>query len=230
MVRLLVADAPFDLPTIYLSSWLETLIAEARLIGTQVLRLQGPISEADLVSSIQSFQPEMVFIAGHGSPSVITTANLVPLLQACTNDQILSGRSVYYISCLTGQQLVPSTVSKNAVGAAGFTSEFTWVVAPWFTVDQDPYAKPFERLVVEPALELLKGNGYRGWYDRLQRVADEEENRWLQIDDPMAAQVVLYLRQNAGSATFVSATEEPPEGLDLSTLVLAGYVLKTLLG
>lgn len=232
MVRLLTVDAVWDLPTTYLGSWISSLVAEARLLGVQVLSLRGgEATESNLVGAISSFQPEYIFLGGHGSPSMITTANLIPLIKACTNDQILTGRSIYYISCLTGQQLVPSTVSKNAVGAAGFTTEFTWVISSPYIPDQDIYAQPFERLVVEPALELLKGNGYRGWYDSLQRVAREEESRWLQIDDPLSAQVVLYLRQNAGSATYVSATEAPPgAGLDISTLMIAGYVLKALLG
>lgn len=230
MTRLLTVDAPWDMPTVYLASWMDSLVAEARRIGVQVLSLRGyEVNESNLIGAIDSFQPEYVMLGGHGGPAVFTAANLVPLLVACQNDQILSGRSVYFISCLTGQQLVPSAVSKTAVGAAGFTSEFTWVISPPYIPDQDPYAKPFERLVVEPALELLRGRGYRGWYDRLQRVAREEEAAWNQSTDPLAAQVVLFLRQNAGSATFVSTTEGMPR-LDLPTLMIGGYILKALLG
>ena len=232
MVRLLTVDAPWDLPTVYLGSWMDSLVAEARLLGVQVMSLRGgEVTESNLVGALSSFQPDYIFLGGHGGPSVFTAANMVPLLQACQNDQILVNTRAYFISCLTGQQLVPSTVSKGALGAAGFTTEFTWVISEPYIPDQDPYAQPFERLIVEPSMELLKGRGYGGWYNSLQRVANEEENRWLQSDDPMAAQIVLYLRQNASSATFVSAEEEMPGAeLDIKTLMIAGYVLKALLG
>ena len=230
MSRLLTVDAPWDLPTVYLGSWMDSLVAEARRIGVQVLSLRGgEVTESNLVGALDSFQPDYVMLGGHGSPTMFTAANMVPLLEACHNDQMLRNTRAYFISCLTGLQLVPSAVRKGALGAAGFTTEFTWVISDPYIPDQDPYAKPFERLVVEPALELLQGKGYRGWYDRLQRVAREEESRWLQSDDPLAAQVVLYLRQNARSATFVSATEGMP-GFDLKTLVIGGYIIKALLG
>jgi len=229
MTRLLTVDAPFDLPTVYLGSWIDSLVAEARRIGVQVLSLRGgEVTESNLVGAITSFQPDYIFLGGHGGPAVFTAANMVPLLEACHNDQVLANTRIYFISCLTGQRLVPSTVSKGALGAAGFTTEFTWVVSEPYIPDHDPYAQPFERLVVEPALELLQGKGYRGWYDRLQRVAREEEAVWLRSDDPLAAQVVLFLRQNAGSATFVSATEGMP-GFGLGPLLVGGYLLKWLL-
>jgi len=226
----LTVDAAWDLPTVYLGSWIDSLVAEARRIGVQVLSLRGgEVTESNLIGAIASFQPDYIFLGGHGSPTVFTAANMVPLLEACHNDQILANTRAYFISCLTGQRLVPSTVSKGALGAAGFASEYVWVVNDPYIPDQDPYAKPFERLVVEPSLELLKGNGYRAWYDRLQRVAREEEAAWSQSTDPLAAQVVLFLRQNAGSATFVSATEEMP-GLGLGPMLVGGYLLKRLLG
>lgn len=230
MVRLLTVDAPWDLPTVYLGSWIDSLVAAARRIGVQVLSLRGgEVTESNLVGAIASFKPDYIFLGGHGSPTVFTAANLVPLLEACQNDQVLANTRAFFISCLTGQRLVPSAVSKGALGAAGFTTEFTWVVSDPYIPDRDPYAKPFERLVVEPSLELLQGRGFRGWYDRLQRVAREEEAAWLRSEDPLAAQVVLFLRQDAGSATFVSAEEGMP-GLGLPTLLIGGYLLKSLLG
>ena len=202
MVRLLTLDAPFDLPTTYLSAWMEKFIGEARLLGAEVLSLRGFVSEADLAGALQSFNPEIVVMGGHGNSNTFTTEGLVPLLIACTNDQVLSGRETLVFSCLTGNQLVPSIVSKSGLAAGGFTAEFVWVVDPSVPPSQDPFARPFERLFVEPSLELVKGNGFAGWYSKFQSVALEEERAWSQSTDPLAAQVVLSLIQDRRAATW----------------------------
>ena len=138
MVRLLTVDAPWDLPTVYLSAWMEKLIAEARLIGVEVLSLRGLISDVDLANAIDQFQPDILLMGGHGGPNVFTTENMQVLLVGCTNDQILTGRETLLFSCLTGQRLVPSIVSKGGVAAAGFTAEFVWVITPPYLPGEDP--------------------------------------------------------------------------------------------
>lgn len=140
-----------------------------------------------------------------------------------------NGKSVWSGNCLTGQVLVPSVVSKKGIAAAGFTAEYVWAVSPPYLPAQDVYARSFERMIVEPALEVLRTGSWGSWYSKLQSVAREEEAAWLGSEDPMASQVVLFIRQDKGSATFVSLEEDMP-GLDLKTLVIGGYILKTLLG
>ena len=203
MVRLLTVDAPWDLPTIYLSAWMEKLIAEARQLGVEVLSLRGFLTPEGLADAIEQFQPDKILMGGHGGPNVFTTENMQVLLVGCTNDQMLTGRETLLFSCLTGQQLVPSIVSKGGVAAAGFTAEFVWVVTPPYLPDEDAYAKPFERLFVEPMLEVLRGAGWSGWYDKLQSVAREEERVWSQSEDPLSAQIVLSLIQDRRAATWL---------------------------
>ena len=229
-LRVLTLDSPFDLPTTYLALWMSKIAEGARLMGHQVLSLRGgDATESNLIGAIDSFQPQYLYIGGHGGPDIITTTNLQPLIVACQNDQMLSGRQTFFISCLTGRVLVPSVVSKKGVAAAGFTAEYAWVVSPPYLPDQDIYAKPFERMIVEPALEVLRTGRWGSWYSKLQSVAREEEAAWLQSDDHLASQVVICIRQDKNAATFVSTEEEMP-GFDLKTLVVGGYLLKLLLG
>lgn len=206
---------------------------EARRLGHSVQQLvDGELTESNLYGAIKSYAPEYIVAGGHGNQNVFTGMNLVPLIVACTNDGILAGSQVLFASCLTGIGLVPSAVSKGALAAAGFTSEFTWVISPDYNPVTDPYSQPFGRLIVEPMIEVLKGRGWRVWYDTLRRIGEEEKAAWGQVtDDPLASQVVYFLDHDIRAATYVSATEEPPGGeLDILTLVIAGYVLKAILG
>lgn len=202
-IRLLVGDAPFDLPTRYLTNWLSKIVNRAREMGVQVLWLQGAeMTAGNIQRAMQEFSPDYIVLGGHGSDNVFTGLNMTPVFVGCVNDEILAGSETLFVSCLTGRQLVPSVVRKGGIAAAGFTAEYTWVISEPFNPETDPFAKPFERMIVEPVLEVLRGGGWTGWYNKLQSVADEEERRWGLIDDPLSPQVVLAIRQDRRAATW----------------------------
>ena len=228
--RLLAISSSYDLPTVYVSAWVNQIVEEARRLGHSVRQLVGgELTESNLRGTIDSYAPEYVVAGGHGNQNVFTGMSLQPLIVACTNDQMLSGSQVLFASCLTGVGLVPSVVSKGGLAAAGFTSEFTWVVSEPYDPVSDPYSRPFGRLIVEPMVEVLKGRGWKAWYNTLRRVGGEEKAAWGQVvDDPLASQVVYFLDHDIRSATFVSAEEEMP-GLGLGPLLVGGYLLKRLL-
>ena len=203
MARVLVMDAPFDLPTIYLASAMDKIVSGALNMGNEVMQIRGPPANFfNLIDGLQSFQPEFLFIGGHGNANVITTANLEPLLVACENDGSLQGLQSYLISCLSGIGLVPSIVRKGGLSSAGFTEEYAWVITPPFIPAEDPTWQPFERMLVEPALEAVRGGGAKGWYDKLQRVAAEEEPIWGNMTEAIASQVLLFIRQDRRAATW----------------------------
>ncbi len=196
-------DAPFDLPTIYLASAMDKIAVGASNMGNEVMQIRGPPANFfNLLDALNSFQPEFLFIGGHGNANVITTANLEPLLVACENDGSLEGLQSYLISCLSGIGLVPSIVRKGGLSSAGFTEEYAWVITPPFIPAEDPTWQPFERMIVEPALEAIWGGGAKGWYDKLQRVAAEEERIWGSMSEAIASQVLLFIRQDRRAATW----------------------------
>ena len=224
MARVLVFDSPFDLPTVYLASAMDKIAVGASNLGAQVVQIRGASANiGTLFEVLQSFRPEYVFIGGHGSSNLITTTNLEPLLVACQNDEIMAGLQSYFISCLSGIALVPSVVRKGGLSSAGFTEEYAWVITPPYDPSQDPTWRPFERLIVEPALEAVRGGGARGWYNKLQAVAMEEERIWGQSTEPIASQVLMFLRQDKRAATFTGAGGG--EGGGILPLVLLGALL-----
>lgn len=219
MVRVLVFDSPFDTPTRYLATAMNKIAAGAQRMGAEAMQIRGPPANFfTLVDALQSFQPELVFIGGHGSSNLIMTSALEPLLVACENDEVMAGVQSYFISCLSGIALVPSVVRKGGVASAGFTEEFAWVISPPFIPESDPTWQPFERLLVESALAAIRGGGARGWFNRLQAVAAEEERRWGAMTEPIASQVLMYLRQDKRAATWTG--EGGGEGGGILPIVL----------
>ena len=226
MSRVLALSSRFDLPTIYVSHWISKIVEEARRLGHSVFQLaDGELTESNLYGAIESFSPEYVVAGGHGSATTFTTMNLQPLIVACSNDEVLSGSQVLFASCLCGIELVPSVVSKKGLAAAGFTSEFTWVVSEPYDPSTDPYSQPFGRLIVEPMIEVLKGRGWKAWYDTLRKIGAEEKAAWGQVtDDPMASQIVYFLDHDIKAATYVAGGEVVGGGAGIDPMLLLGIL------
>lgn len=226
MSRLLALSSNYDLPTRYVSAWVGQIIEESRVLGHSVYHLaDGELTESNLYGALEQFMPELVVGGGHGSSSVFTTMNVQPLIVACTNDGVLAGMQIFFASCLCGVELVPSVVSKGGLAAAGFTSEFTWVISEPYDPASDPYSQPFRRMIVEPFMEVVRGGGWAGWYSRLRAVASEEIVSWGQVtDDALASQVIYCLQHNMNAATYMAEGEVVGGGAGLSPLVLLGLL------
>lgn len=182
----------------------DRLAYEAQALGHEVQHVKDyGLNPESYAYVMETYKPEYVFAVGHGGPNVFTGMNVSPLIVACTNDGLLSGSSIFLISCLTGIELVPSIVRKGGRAAAGFTSEFTWIVSDPYDPATDPYWKPFERMLVESSLEILRGKGWVQWYSTLQRVGREEEAKWGQSTDPQAPDIVYALRHDYQAATVM---------------------------
>jgi len=224
-------SSSFDLPTKYISSLADILEAEARAMGHEVQHLRDyALTPDNYVYAVESFKPDIVIGSGHGGPNVFTAMNVSPLIVACTNDGALAGSGVIFLSCLTGQVLAPSIVSKGGKAVAAFTSEFTWIVSDPYDPYSDPYWQPFQRMLLESTREVLKGNGWGAWYSTLQRVGREEEQRWGQSTDPQAPDIVYALRHDLGCATVLGSggsSSVTSEGL--SPIIILGLLTVALM-
>ena len=230
MARILLMSSSFDLPTKYISSLTDILEGEARGMGHEVQHLKDyGLTPESYAYAVESFRPDIVIGSGHGGPNVFTSMDVSPLIVGCTNDGLLAGSGVVFLSCLTGQALAPSIIRKGGRAVAAFTSEFTWIVSDPYNPSTDPYWAPFQRMLLESTREVLRGNGWGAWYSTLQRVGREEVARWGQSTDPQASDIVYALMHDLGCATVVgegagaSAGGESP-GL-LALIPLAALLL-----
>jgi len=162
MSRVLGVYAETDLPTRYASYWIQLIMNEARAAGHEVRGLTGSaVTTQGLLSSMEGYAPDLVLLGGHGSPNVFTGSGYQTVLQACLNDQMMAGSRALFVSCLTGQQLVPSMVRKGAVAAQGFVKEFTWMISGDGVPSTDPYAASFNRTLVESARVIMQGGSWQ---------------------------------------------------------------------
>jgi len=196
-----------DEPSAYASYWVSLILNEARAAGHDTRSLTGSADTAQgLLSALEGYKPDLVVFGGHGSPSEMTGSGYQVILKACENDQYMAGSRALFISCLTGQQLVPSMVRKGALAAQGFVKEFTWMISGGgVTPASDPYALSFTRTLVESARVIMNGGSWQDWYRTFTRVSDEEIQRWGGSSDPLAASVIQCLRSNRSAAVISGA-------------------------
>ena len=211
--RVLGVHCIVDEATIYASYWIQRMMQEAQAAGHEVRGLTGyAVTAQGLLSSMESYQPDLVLLGGHGSSTMFLGAGYQTVLLACTNDQMMAGSRALFVSCLTGLTLVPSMVRKGAIAAQGYVKEFTWMISGEGAPASDPYAASFTRTLVESARVIMRGGSWQDWYRKFLAVSDEEIQRWGQSSDPLAASVVQCLRSNRSAAVVSGAGTISEEG------------------
>jgi hypothetical protein len=147
-----------DLACKYGASWIGEGIAEATRRGYKVIDLyEGECTYDTLASVIASEKIDVAFMFGHGAPATFTGYNLNVVLQACQNDQIMSGTISHFLSCSVGQVLLPSMIGKTAISTIGYQVDFEFMVDTSSPVEQDPYAEPFKDVTVTIIKKILEG-------------------------------------------------------------------------
>lgn len=228
MVRVLVFRPKFDLATSYGYVWLAEVAKIAAGLGHTVYDLSGEEATKEaLLSALADYNPDLVIACSHGSPTLFSAQGGEIALTKCYNDEVMSKKQAYFVSCLVGQQLLPSMVEKDARTVAGYTSEFVWVVNSEYKDKplEDPYAFPFMRAVVEPCRRLLAGASWREWYDYTVALFNRGVSEWFESADPNAAQIVAGLEHDRDSLVVYGETAVAPS----PRFVVAGFPLLSLL-
>jgi hypothetical protein len=196
-----------DEATTYSDYWCQLEMAEFRSAGHQVQDIVGSGDNINaLTQALQNYDPDLVIFAGHGNGSIMTGAGIQPMIQACQNDQILAGRSVMFIACLTGLSLAGSIISKGGKAVQGFITELQFMTNSTGHPSSDPYAASFTRTLIESARVVAKGGSWSDWLSTFRRVSREEIAKWEQnTTDPFASSVVMCLNNNLSGACIHGA-------------------------
>lgn len=194
----------FDLATEYMHFWLGSVKSSVAGLGFQVLDSEGPYATPySFFETLKNYSPDVIIADGHGDPSSLTGQGLQEVLRACTNNQVLSGKTMCAVSCLTGQNLGPDSRQKTAKAYIGWVNEFTWVVSPPYIPGSDPVAHSFgeivRKLVILSCQHALEKVSLKQLYDQVL-VEFEKHERFYSVppgsDDPYATDVLLSLRHN----------------------------------
>lgn len=173
-------------------------------LGFRVLDSEGAYATPySFFETIENYSPDLIVADGHGDPSSLTGQGLQEVLRACTNNQVLSGKTVCTVSCLTGQNLGPDSRQKTAKAYIGWVNEFTWVVSPPYIPASDPVARSFgeivRKLVVLSGQYTLEKISLKQLYDGVLAEFEKHE-RFYSVppgsDDPYATDILLSLRHD----------------------------------
>lgn len=194
----------FDLATEYMNSWLGMSMGDASMEGFGTVDSSGDqATKYSFFDKIQSYNPEIVVADGHGSPTALTGQGLEEVLRSCFNNEVLAGRVVCGLSCLTGQVLGPNSKDKGALAYIGFVNEFSWIVTPPYNPPADPAARSFQQIVrhiVKLACRHQKELiGLKDLYDSIAKEFDS----WIQYysvppgsNDAYAQDILLSLKHD----------------------------------
>jgi len=164
----------FDAVTAYTHVWIGKIADYARKRGYEVIDLEkADATLRNLVDALQNPYVVAVFIGTHGRDNLVVGDLEEPILTACENDSVLTGKISYYGSCLAGRKLAPSTFDKGGTTVVGYTGEFIFHFDPSYTPEDDPIAKPFGDAFVAPVLAILDGLAPSGVFDRTMEAYDK---------------------------------------------------------
>jgi len=183
-----------------------------------------------MYEALESFRPDIVIACSHGNANQFSGQNSRIVFTACQNDQKMTGTQSAFISCLMGQELAPSMVSKSATSVAAFVTEFVWMVDPEYSGKgdylNDPKAFPFRRAIRESCRAVLRGGSWQSFYDTFVRMCNLGVSEWWSSEDSAAAQIVAALEQNRDSlVVYGNKTISPSPSVTVSAALPLGVAL-----
>jgi hypothetical protein len=208
---------------------LQHVSEEANAQGIFLTELQGEEAVKDLVwETLSSIDPIFINGFGHGNTNIYTGDTEEAIFTDSECD-ILAGRIVYLLSCLTAVELGPAIISAGGLAYAGYNIEWTWMTED---INADPYelflAEGFYRSANEFPTALIR----QFTVDEARARSLAEYNRWIEIweteraDSPYAAEAIKWLIHDrdgltvlgdlearittSGVATFIETKAEPP--------------------
>ena len=163
-----------DLAMQYAKQWLSVGVEEARRRGYKVIDLVDAACTFETLEDIMTSEPiDIAILGGHGNPTTFTGFNQQIVMQACTNDQVMTGTISHFLSCSVGQRLLPSIIEKKGISTVGYAVDFQFIVNTEYAVEEDPFAAVFRDLTITIIAAILDGHPLREVWEIGIAKADE---------------------------------------------------------
>jgi hypothetical protein len=186
-------------PYAYGVVWMNGILSSLLLKGERRQVLQGDSDVGDkFEDAARATDPCLIIGFGHGASDIwvgqyVPTEERYSTLLTPANADLMAGRAVYLLSCLTAQELGPALVNSGAISYAGYNQEFTWVGSETSSPATDLHAAPFGTAATAYPKELIAGKTVAEARDRAIAVFNEEIAKWEQSDDSYAREIVKWL-------------------------------------
>ena len=217
----------YELVTRYATSWMiqvlnATTIPVVDLYGSQA-------TSSNFFSALETQDPLIVNIMGHGNYNIIACQNGQILLQGGVNTNVLAERVVYDLSCRAGRNLGRTAFNEGASSFLGYTEDFWMVYSHGNHSDGgmvNPLADEASRGFLEShniaPISYLKGSTVSASYNASQSTSNYWINVWEQIDSQVAA---LLMWNRDYQVLYGKGAPGPGAGMGLALLMLVPLLL-----
>lgn len=182
-----------DEGTCYLHAWTQILIDKARKQNHNVIDLDKTRANREMFSGhLRKSKPTLVHLNGHGSNTVVTGDQKLPLLDQ-DNANHTRGMVIYARSCNSAAMLGRYCVEQGAKSYIGYRRPF--VVRLDLAKMQRPLEDEIAAYTLEPSnqvtLSLLGGATAGESYERSQKTSREKLQKLMSSEAPEGASHIL---------------------------------------
>jgi len=196
-------------PMAYGEVWMRSVLNSLAWRGGPRRALQGDAAiGSKFEDAVMSLDASLVVGVGHGNADTwvgqyIEAESGYSVLLTPANADLMVGRVVYLLSCLTAQELGPEIVNRGGMAYAGYNEEFVWTTADPSHPATDRLAAPFARVSTMFPKVLIGGKTVKEAKDKAIEVFNQEIERWEQSTDPYAREVTKWLLWNRDAFTVL---------------------------
>lgn len=125
MHKCLITRPNHDKVTSYLYSWSKEIIENKDILNIQFLDLKGPdVTKEKVESYLKKQSPRIVLFNGHGNFWSVCGFKDESIISAGNNEELLSGKIVYSLSCSSAAKLGEKAVENGCDAFVGYKNPF----------------------------------------------------------------------------------------------------------
>ncbi len=157
-------------------NWSELIIEEVEKLELDLVDLQKENFDEERTNKhIQTHNPFLVILNGHGTEWCSKGYNDIPVLIANKNDFLLKGKIVYVLSCKTAQYLGLVCYDRGCKAYIGYEDIFSFV----YVNEEEPLKDTIAKIFMESSniipLTILNGGTPSQAYQESQKIF----NKWI---------------------------------------------------
>ncbi|MDY6789588.1 MAG: hypothetical protein SVV03_06550 [Candidatus Nanohaloarchaea archaeon] len=176
--KLLITRPRHDIVTFYLFKWSKALIELAKDRNLEVVDLdKDKASREDFESYLDSTDPRLVVLNGHGGSSTVAGHEDEPILEAGDNEGKTKDRILYVRTCKSARRLGKTCVGEGDADAfIGYKGDFALIRDSRKTSDplNDETASPIMEASNKAPRQLIKGKKAENAYISSQKAHTEK--------------------------------------------------------
>ena len=207
----------YELATRYGAAWQGLITDVANSVGLPIIDLYGDSATgSNFFSAIESQDPAIVNIFGHGNYNIIAGQHDEIYLQGGVNTNVLAGRVVYDLSCRAGRDLADHAISEGCISFLGYNEDFIFIVTGGDHPDggmSNPLADEASRGFFEShnsaPISYLKGSTISASYSSSQN----RFNYWIEVWNAIDSQVAGFLVWDRDHQVMKPSVGPAPGGL-----------------